>query len=282
MGAEMTVFLSLLLGVALLGAIVFIALRFMDGQQKTAIKDAMNGIFESAEARGSFPRQPAFQSDYLATYPQFRLIEENYSTIRAECEALMADRSRLVRMDALGGSYTAGDTHVADWTTLMFKSGSFIEENCRLAPRTADLIRQLSGVYTAFFSVLEPHQELPAHFGYYKGFLRYHMGVLVPKNNRDRNCWVRINADPSDNQRRDRSLIEKGERYFWKEGEGVVFDDTFLHEAANESDEVRVVLWFDFRRKMPWYLDAFNRFCLFVVHREGSVRRIRKNAVVAD
>ncbi|HIF98763.1 MAG TPA: hypothetical protein EYQ54_17390, partial [Myxococcales bacterium] len=69
----------------------------MDGQQKTAIKDAMNGIFESAEARGAFPRQPAFESDYLGTYPQFGLIEDNYATIRTECEALMKDRSRLVR-----------------------------------------------------------------------------------------------------------------------------------------------------------------------------------------
>lgn len=276
----MTLLMFVFLGTGLLVAWGWRRVQRMDSQQKTAIKDAMNGIFESAEARGAFPRQPAFESDYLGTYPHFRLIEENYPTIRAECEALMKDRSRLVRMDELGGSYTAGDTHVADWTTLMFKSGSFIEENCRLAPRTADLIRKLPGVYTAFFSVLEPQQKLPPHFGYYKGFLRYHMGVMVPNDNADDSCWVRINADPADNARRDRDLIEKGERYFWKNGQGVVFDDTFLHEAANESDQVRVVLWFDFRRKMPWYLDAFNRFCLFVVHREGSVKRIRKKAVV--
>jgi len=278
----MTLVWIVVFGVLLLAAVLWLVLQSLESQQKTAIKDAMNGVFEAAEARDAFPRQPAFESDYLDTYPHFRLVEENYPTIRAECETLMADRARLVRMDALGGSYTAGDTHVADWTTLMFKSGSFIEENCRLAPRTADLIRRLPGVYTAFFSVLEPHQELPPHFGYYKGFLRYHMGVLIPNDNADRSCWVRINADRSDNARRDPSLIEKGERYFWKNGEGVVFDDTFLHEAANESDEVRVVLWFDFRRKMPWYLDAFNRFCLFIVHREASVRRIRQNAVVGS
>jgi len=183
-------------------------------------------------------------------------------------------------METLGGGYTAGKTHVAEWTTLMFKSGKFVEENCQLAPRTAELIRRLPGIYTAFFSVLEPRQELQPHFGYYKGFLRYHMGVLVPKNNEDRNCWIRINADPTDNATRDTSLIEKGERYCWKNGEGVVFDDTFLHEAANESDEVRVVLWFDFRRKLPWHLDLFNRFCLFVLHNEPSVKRIRRNAVV--
>ncbi len=274
----MAVLLALVVVIAV--AVLWRWVQNLDSQQKTAIKDAMNGVFLAAEARGVFPREPAFQFDYEATYPQFRLIEENYPTIRAECEALMADRSDLVRMDALGGSYTAGNTHVADWTTLMFKSGKLIEENCKLAPRTADLIRQLPGVYTAFFSVLEPHQKLPPHFGYYKGFLRYHMGVLVPGNNAERTCWVRINADPADNASRDTQRIAQGEKYFWKNGEGVVFDDTFLHEAANQSDEVRVVLWFDFRRKLPWYLDGFNRFCLFIVHRERSVRRIRETAVV--
>ena len=146
--------------------------------------------------------------------------------------------------------------------------------------RPADLIRRLPGIYTAFFSVLEPHQKLAPHFGDCKGFLRYRMGVLVPNNNEDGKCWIRINAPASDNARRDRSLIEKGERYCWKNGEGVVFDDTYLHEAANDSEQVRVVLWFDFRRKLPWYLDAFNRFCLFVIHHEPSVKRIRRNAIV--
>ena len=101
--------------------------------------------------------------------------------------------------------------------------------------RPADLIRRLPRIYTAFFSVLEPHQKLAPHFGDCKGFLRYRMGVLVPNNNEDGKCWIRINAAASDNARRDRSLIEKGERYCWENGEGVVFDDSYLHEAANDS-----------------------------------------------
>ena len=69
-------------------------------------------------------------------------------------------------------------------------------------------------------------------------------------------------------------------RYYWKNGEGIVFDDNYLHDAANDSDEVRVILWLDLRRKMPFYLQWFNRLCLAVVHREKSVRRIRENASI--
>ena len=59
-----------------------------------------------------------------------------------------------------------------------------------------------------------------------------------------------------------------------------MFDDTFLHEAKNGSDDVRVVLFLDVARKLPWYLNAFNKLVLWVVHKEGSVRRIREQAAI--
>lgn len=250
----------------------------LDNQKKTEFKDRITGVFFRAEREGRFPRHPAFETQYLRQYPALKTIEDNYPIIREECEALMASRGKLVPMASLGGGYTAGDTHVAQWTTLMFKSGQFIEENCALAPRTAAILRQIPRVYTAFFSVLEPHQHIAPHYGYYKGFLRYHMGVLIPRNNVDETCWIRVNANQADNDADDKTLIENGERYCWHDGEGVMLDDTFMHEAANESDEVRVILFLDVARRMPWYLEIFNRIVLFVVHREGSVRRIREAA----
>jgi beta-hydroxylase len=181
----------------------------------------------------------------------------------------------------LGGSYTAGGVHTADWKTFMFKSGRFIEENCRLAPQTAALLRRLPGVYTAFFSVLEPHQHLVPHWGYYKGFLRYHLGVIVPDDNARQDCYMRVNADPEVNRLRQRERIAEGAVHYWKNGEGVVFDDTYLHDARNGSDRPRVVLFLDIRKWMPWYLQWLNVICLFVAHRERSVRNIRRNARVA-
>jgi aspartyl/asparaginyl beta-hydroxylase (cupin superfamily) len=59
-----------------------------------------------------------------------------------------------------------------------------------------------------------------------------------------------------------------------------MFDDTFLHDAKNDSDEVRVVLWLDIRRKMPLYLGALNTVLLEIAHRAPSVAAVRKNAVV--
>jgi len=180
----------------------------------------------------------------------------------------------------MGGSYTQAGIHTASWKVFVFKSGQFIEENCALCPKTAALLRDIPGVYTAFFSVLDPHQHVPAHWGYYKGFARYHLGVVIPGNNEDRACYLRVNGDLTDNLARDPSLVSRGETYYWKNGEGILFDDNYLHDAENGSEEIRVVLWMDMRRKMPFYLQAFNLLCLALVHRDESVKRIRKNVLV--
>jgi beta-hydroxylase len=197
--------------------------------------------------------------------------------IRAECERLVGGEIRIPGMEELT-SYTAGGIHQIAWKSFMFKSGGFIEENCRLAPRTAALLRGLPGVYTAFFSVLEPHQHIKPHWGYWKGFVRYHLGVMIPNDNRDRNCWIRINPNAWDRDRREE--IAQGETYYWRNGEAVLFDDTFLHDAANESGQVRVVLFLDVARKMPWPLALLNRLFLWIAHRTRAVRQIRENAKI--
>jgi ornithine lipid ester-linked acyl 2-hydroxylase len=118
------------------------------------------------------------------------------------------------------------------------------------------------------------------HWGYYKGFVRYHLGVVIPDDNADRRCWLRVNPDPADNAQKEKALIERGPKYYWRNGRGVVFDDTYLHDAANESDQVRVVLWLDVARKLPRMLSAYNRALLSVMYYEPSIRRFRENGVV--
>ena len=276
----MVTFAIVLVVLAVLGYLGWRKVQGLSGDQKMAIKNGINEVFVRAERRGLFEPAPAFEQDYLRDYPDFEILEDNYNLIRDECEGLLGIKDKMIPMEALGGGYTEGGIHSAKWKTFMFKSGDFVEANCRLAPRTAELLKRIPNVYTAFFSVIDPHQHIAPHFGYYKGFIRYHIGVLIPNDNENDECWIRINADLEDNAKHDYGLIDRGEKYFWKNGQGVMFDDTFLHEAKNGSDDVRVVLFLDVARKLPWYLNAFNKLVLWVVHKEGSVRRIREQAAI--
>ncbi len=248
--------------------------------KKKALKNSINDLFLKAEERGAFARSPSFDRNYHKDYPELKTLEDNYPIIRDECLRLLEIKDRLTDIEVLGGKYTTGGIHAIKWKSFMFKSGAFVEENCKLAPQTANMLRQIPYVYTAFFSVLDPHQYITPHWGYWKGFLRYHLGVLIPNNNHDHACWLRINSDRNDNDKRDKALIEKGDKYYWHNGEGVVFDDTFLHDAENGSDEIRVVMWLDIRRKLPWHLSTINHAALRIAQAVPEVARVRKNAIV--
>jgi beta-hydroxylase len=255
--------------------------RSLPPESKREASRLVNHLFELAERRGLMARSAGFRRDYLRDYPELAILERHHEAIRRECLALLEIKDRLTDVEALGGSYTAGGIHAIRWKSFMLKSGRFIEENCARCPETARLLRIIPGLYTAFFSVLDPHQYVRPHWGYYKGFLRYHLGVIIPNNNEDRACFLRVNDAAEDNAAHDPSLIRRGQMYYWREGEGVVFDDTFLHDAANDSDGVRVVLWLDIARLMPRPFDLVNRAALWIAFRDPSVRQVRRNAVVS-
>src|SRR5262249_958394 len=80
----------------------------------------------------------------------------------------------------------------------------------------------------------------PAHDGPYRGYLRYHLGLMVPEK------------DPP-------SIRIKDQVYCWKEGESVLFDDSWNHEVYNKCDRDRVILIVDIRRPMPQPFDIVNR-----------------------
>jgi ornithine lipid ester-linked acyl 2-hydroxylase len=251
-----------------------------DTKRLTMITEGLADVFVRAESAGAFARAPAFIHDYHADYPGLAELEAGHADVRRECEGLLHLRKTLIDVEALAGKYTSGGIHAIAWKAFMFKSHRFIEPNCALAPKTAKLLRGIPGLYTAFFSILEPHQYITPHWGYWKGFLRYHLGVIIPSNNAHDECWLRVNADRADNASKDKSRIERGERYHWREGQGVMFDDTFLHDASNDSDEVRVILWLDVRRKLPRYLNALNTVLLEIGHRAPQLTAVRKNATV--
>jgi beta-hydroxylase len=280
----MTAFIVVVIILSMLGAAAFLVRRWLEKlpqkQKKKLFTKRLNQVFSWFEDRGIVPRTPAFLYDYHDHYRGLKQLEDGYEVVREECLSLLDVKDDMTDMTDLGAGYTNGGIHKAKWKAFMFKSGEFIDENCARAPQTARLLRRIPGLYTAFFSVLDPHQDITPHWGYYKGFVRYHLGVLIPGNNEDHSCWLRVNGNAEDNAREDEALVEKGEIYYWKNGQGIVFDDNYLHDAANQSNEVRVVFWLDLRRKFPFYLQLYNVLCLWFIHRDSSMKKVRANARV--
>ena len=75
------------------------------------------------------------------------------------------------------------------------------------------------------FSILEPGKQLPPHRGPYNGVLRLHLGLMVPE------------------PREALGIRVENALYRWQDGEAVIFDDAFEHEAWNRTPHTRVVLF---------------------------------------
>lgn len=107
----------------------------------------------------------------------------------------------------------------------------------RLAPRTVALLRQIPEIRGAMFALLPPGGKLGRHRDPYAGSLRYHLGLECPDDDR---CWIKVD----------------GQRYSWRDGTDVIFDETFLHEARNDTDRRRIILFADIRRPLrPRFLE---------------------------
>ena len=272
-----TTLVILSLGLAMILALTAYYRRHMRDGVGAWARNSATAIFARAEERGAFPKLSVFKEDFLDDYPALRVLEDNFQTVHDECQILLEKRNDIPNIDTLS-SYTSSGVHNIGWKTFMFKSGKFIEDNCSQAPKTAALLRKVPDIHTAFFSILEPHQYIKPHWGYWKGFVRYHLGVVVPENNRDKLCWMRVNSQPESQELSRKEDIKDGDIYYWRNGASVMFDDTFLHDAANESGDVRVVLFLDVVRKMPLHLDLLNRLCLTIADVDPSIRGIRVNA----
>ena len=94
-------------------------------------------------------------------------------------------------------------------------------------PATVAALEKVPGVLQAFFSVLDPGKCIPAHDGPYVGYLRYHLGLRVPAENPPQ---IRVAGQP----------------YTWKEGESVMFDDSWPHAAVGA-----MAAGFEWFRAMP-------------------------------
>jgi aspartyl/asparaginyl beta-hydroxylase (cupin superfamily) len=188
-------------------------------------------------------RRPIFH-DIATTRPELLELDRNFSVIREELLAVLPDKQSIPRyheLDRMQYNISGRVDPDKDWKVfplnIMGVKPAAFAGRC---PRTTALLDPIPGLFEAFFSILEGGKSIPRHEGPYRGYLRYHLGLIVPED------------DPP-------SIRLKDQVYTWKEGESVLFDDSWDHEVYNRSTGDRVVLIVDIRRPMPQPFDAVNR-----------------------
>ncbi len=181
-------------------------------------------------------------------------VERHHAEIRRELMSVLRFQDAIPNFQDIS-TEQAVITNDARWKTFFFTVyGRRMEKNCAICPVTSSALSGIPGMTTAFFSILLPGKSIPIHRGPFCGVLRYHLGVKVPAP--ADSCGIEVG----------------GERAHWQEGKSLIFDDTYLHRAWNASDQVRVVLFVDFRRPLRFPFSILNRLWLSWISMSPFIR----------
>lgn len=213
-----------------------------------------------------FYNNPPFLENHDEIFPASRSIEKNTNNIIKEFNDYIKEYTpSCVRESNPGFKIEITKNSENCWRSLYLKNLGKIDENMvKYFPSTLPLLQDKQ-IHNAFFSILDPGVEIPHHVGYYKGYLRYHLGINIPN-------------DTSNNINHKAYIVCGGKKYIWKTGEGVIFDDIYLHHVKNPSNEKRVVLYIDFIRKSNNFLcNSINDLGVFIIENSLTLHTFVKN-----
>lgn len=219
----------------------------------------VNWIERLNAAKAVYGNNPSYDAK---KFPWVLEIEQEWKKIRDELERVMQRRDDLPNFQDISVDVKTIQRD-NQWKTFFFLGyGKSSEENLRQCPETARLLKKIPGLTTAFFSILSPRKHIPAHHGPYNGVLRYHLGLLVPKEYEC--CKIRINE----------------EFLTWQEGKTLLFDDSFEHEVWNDTDDYRAVLFVDFERPIRFPFNLLNKLVLSLAVFTPYIREAEQNLKV--
>lgn len=176
-----------------------------------------------------------------SSFPELAIIKDNWEMIRDEALTLENHIKGSDKKDDAGFNsfFRRG------WKRFYLKwygdSHLSAEELC---PKTTALLASIPSVKAAMFAELPAGSELMRHRDPYAGSIRYHLGLRTPN---DDNCFINVD----------------GASHSWRDGEAVLFDETFIHYAQNNTEHDRLILFCDIERPLKtrfarWFNNWFS------------------------
>lgn len=188
-------------------------------------------------------------------FPELRVLQAHWQEIRDEA-AQLADAAQI---RAASGYNDIGFNSFfrTGWKRFYLKwYGDDLPSARAACPRTVGLLAGIPTVKAAMFASLPPGARLVRHRDPYAGSLRYHLGLITPN---DPGCHI----------------VVDGETYHWRDGEAVMFDETYIHHAENATDQPRIILFCDVERPLRSRLLAWlNRGFAAVVMRASATQNV--------
>lgn len=180
-----------------------------------------------------------------AEFPELDLLRQNWQTLREEGLELV----RQSYFDATKRPGTAGYYDVGfrtffkyGWSRFYLNWYGYTHHSARrLCPRTVEILQKVPAVHGAMFAFLPGRSELTRHADPIAISLRYHLGLATPNSDA---CFINVD----------------GHVQSWRDGEAIMFDETYLHYVRNDTDSDRLILMCDVKRPLNPLGALFNYF----------------------
>jgi len=198
---------------------------------------------------GCFNKLTPMHPEFIETDREWcKILRDNYEIIRDEyINYIKMPDVKLKRFRDIDPYQTFVDDNVP-WNVVILRIYNKDTKNIKYFPKTRELVSNVPNCSTIMFSIINPGQFIRPHRGPYRGILRYHLGLLVPKQPKE--CNITVN-----------DIV-----YNWETGKDVIFDDTHLHSVVNNTDETRVVLFLDVKKEFNnVFLNVLNSLILYFV-----------------
>jgi beta-hydroxylase len=203
------------------------------------------------------PNKPYVDVD---EFPELKKLSDNWEVMRTEAMQLFDEG--YIRSAARYNDLGFNSFFRRGWKRFYVKwYDKPLASAVALCPRTVELVQSIPSVNAAMFALLPPGGNLGKHRDPFAGSLRYHLGLSTPNSEK---CRIFVDGEP----------------YHWRDGEAVIFDETFIHWAENKTDMTRVILFCDVERPLKSRIMAkINHWYKATVIRASQTENVEGDAV---
>jgi len=176
-------------------------------------------------------------------FPELEVLRQNWQTIRQEAQKLYEGGH--IQISKNYNDLAFNTFFKRGWKRFYLKwYGEFFPSARDLCPKTVELVKSIPSVNAALFTLMPGKSKLGEHRDPFAGSLRYHLGLVTPNSDE---CRIYIDGTP----------------YSWRDGQAVLFDETYIHSVNNDTDQDRIILFCDISRPLNNPVArAINRFVI--------------------
>jgi aspartate beta-hydroxylase len=172
-------------------------------------------------------------------FPNARRFTQAWQDIRREALKVAESLPRIPRFhDIMPAQADISANDGRDWRLFIMKAyGVAFPDKLAQCPTVAAILDHVPEAISCSFSFIAPGKHVPRHRGPFRGILRFHLMLSMPEDKDGLpECELYIDDEP----------------YRLRDGQSLLWDDTFPHEVLNRSDKVRIALLLDvWRPHMP-------------------------------